>query len=119
MADETKDHQRLADPCGQGQRHQCLQSARQKLGHVEDIDKVSGRACYAVMSFGGFLGIGDMHWPLPWSALNYGTSDEGFVVDIDKQKLEKAPSYGSDDFLWTPDYGRSVDRYYNAPSYWS
>ena len=42
-----------------------------------------------------------------------------FVVDIDKQKLEKAPSYDEDDFRWTPDYGRSVDRYYGATSYWS
>jgi PRC-barrel domain len=95
--------------------------AGEKLGHVEDImlDKISGRACYAVMSFGGFLGIGNKHWPLPWSALTYDMSKEGFVVDIDKKKLEKAPSYDSDDFRWTPDYGRSVDRYYGAPSYWS
>jgi PRC-barrel domain protein len=47
--------------------------AGDKLGHVEDImlDKASGRACYAIMSFGGFLGIGNKHWPLPWSALTY------------------------------------------------
>jgi PRC-barrel domain protein len=82
------------------------------------IDKVSGRAIYAVMSFGGFLGIGEKHWPLPWSALNYDTAKDGFVVDIDKRKLENAPSY-DDDFRWTPDYGRSVDKYYGAPSYWS
>src|SRR5262245_34078500 len=81
--------------------------AGEKLGHVEDImiDKMSGRACYAIMSFGGFLGIGDKHWPLPWSALTYDRSKEGFVVNVDKKKLEKAPSYDSEDVRWTPDYG--------------
>jgi PRC-barrel domain len=50
--------------------------AGDKLGHVEDImlDKASGRACYAIMSFGGFLGIGNKHWPLPWSALTIDVS---------------------------------------------
>ena len=67
----------------------------------------------------GFLGIGEKHWPLPWSALNYDTAKEGFIVDIDKKRLEDAPSYDEDDFAWTPDYGRTVDKYYNAPSYWS
>ena len=95
--------------------------AGEKLGHVEDImlDKVSGRACYAVMSFGGFLGIGDKHWPLPWSKLTYDKRQEGFVVDLDKRQLEGAPSYADTDFRWTPDYGRSVDKYYGTPSYWS
>ena len=82
------------------------------------LDKVSGRACYAIMSFGGFLGLGNRHWPLPWSALTYDKSKEGFVVDVDKKALEDAPSY-EDDVRWTPDYGRSVDRYYGARSYWT
>ncbi|HYX03440.1 MAG TPA: PRC-barrel domain-containing protein [Reyranella sp.] len=78
--------------------------AGEKLGHVEDImiDKMSGRACYAIMSFGGFLGIGDKHWPLPWSALTYDRSKEGFVVNVDKKKLEKAPSYDSEDVAGRP-----------------
>ncbi len=95
--------------------------AGEKLGYIEDImmDKASGRACYAVMSFGGFLGIGDKHWPLPWSALTYDKAKEGFTVDLDKKMLEGAPSYEEDDFAWTPDYGRTVDRYYNVPSFWT
>jgi sporulation protein YlmC with PRC-barrel domain len=95
--------------------------AGEKLGSVEDImmDKVSGRTCYAVLSFGGFLGMGDKHSPLPWSELTYDRRYEGFVVNRDKKMLEKAPSYDTDDFRWTPDYGRTVDRYYNAPSYWT
>ena len=92
-----------------------------KLGNVEDImiDKVSGKAIYAVMSFGGFLGIGDKHHPLPWASLKYDTSMEGYVVNLDKTTLEGAPSYDSDDdFSWTPDSGRKVDKYYGVPTYW-
>lgn len=93
----------------------------EKLGTVEDImiDKVSGKAIYAVMSFGGFLGIGDKHHPLPWSTLKYDTSKEGYVVDLDKDRLMDAPTYDDkESFAWTPDYGRRVDKYYDAPTYW-
>ena len=93
----------------------------EKLGTVEDImiDKVSGQAIYAVMSFGGFLGIGDKHHPLPWSTLKYDTSKEGYVVDLDKDMLRDAPAYDDNDsFAWTPDYGRRVDKYYDVPTYW-
>ncbi len=93
----------------------------EKLGSVYDvmIDKASGRAVYAVMSFGGFLGIGEKYHPLPWSALKYDEGKGGYVVNLDKTKLESAPTYGSDDdFRWTPEYGRQVDKYYDAPTYW-
>ena len=47
------------------------------------------------------------------------TSQDGYVVDLDKQKLEGAPTYDQDgDFNWTPEYGRKVDSFYNVPSYW-
>ncbi len=93
----------------------------EKLGTVEDImiDKVSGRAIYAIMSFGGCLGMGEKYHPLPWSALTYDETKGGYVVNLDKKMLEQAPTYDNvEDFQWTPDYGRQVDRYYNAPSYW-
>jgi sporulation protein YlmC with PRC-barrel domain len=93
-----------------------------KLGTVDDImiDKISGKAIYAVMSFGGFLGIGEKQHPLPWSSLTYDEDKEGFVVNLDKRKLEEAPTLDPDDedFVWTPDYGRRVDQYYGAPTYW-
>ena len=95
--------------------------AGEKLGSVEDImiDKVSGRAIYAVMSFGGFLGMGEKHHPLPWATLKYDAQKGGYVVNLDKKQLEGAPSYDRDsEFKWTPDYGRKVDSYYKAPSYW-
>ena len=92
-----------------------------KLGTVEDImiDKVSGRAIYAVMSFGGFLGIGEKHHPLPWSTLKYDERQGGYVVALDKKILEGAPTFDdAEDFRWTPAYGRQVDNYYNVPTYW-
>jgi sporulation protein YlmC with PRC-barrel domain len=95
--------------------------AGDKLGSVDDImiDKVSGRAIYAVMSFGGFLGMGEKYHPLPWAKLKYDAQKGGYVVNLDKKVLEDAPSYDSDrEFAWTPDYGRKVDSYYGTPSYW-
>lgn len=95
--------------------------AGDKLGNVDDImiDKVSGRAIYAVMSFGGFLGMGEKFHPLPWAKLKYDAHKGGYVVNLDKKALEDAPSYDRDkEFDWTPDYGRKVDSYYGTPSYW-
>ena len=91
------------------------------LGSIDDImiDKVSGRAIYAVMAFGGFLGMGEKFHPLPWETLKYDQTMGGYVVNLDKNMLEGAPNYDRDsEFLWTPDYGRKVDSYYNTPSHW-
>jgi sporulation protein YlmC with PRC-barrel domain len=96
-------------------------AAGDKLGSVDDImiDKVSGRTIYAVMSFGGFLGMGEKFYPLPWATLKYDEQKGGYVVNLDKKLLEAAPNYDSgSEFKWTPDYGRKVDSYYNTPSYW-
>ncbi len=95
--------------------------AGEKLGSVDDvmIDKASGKAIYAIMSFGGFLGMGEKHHPLPWSTIRYDTKKGGYVVDLSKKKLEDAPNFErGTEFEWTPDYGRRVDSYYNTPSYW-
>ena len=83
--------------------------AGDNLGTVDDImiDKVSGKAINAVISFGGFLGMGKKHNPLPWGRLKYDEKKGGYVIDI-----------GSN-FKWTPEYGRKVDSYYKAPSYWN
>lgn len=80
-------------------------TAGDELGSVNDImiDKVSGRAIYAVMAFGGFLGMGEKYHPLPWATLEYDTQKGGYVVDLDKERLEAAPSYDRDaSFTWTP-----------------
>jgi hypothetical protein len=96
--------------------------AGDKLGTVEDImiDKISGRAIYAVMSFGGFLGMGEKHHPLPWATLKYDTKKGGYMINMDKKQLQDAPNYDIDsEFVWTPEYGRKVDSYYKTPSYWN
>ena len=97
-------------------------TAGEKLGSIEEImiDKRSGKVAYAVMSFGGFLGIGDRHHPLPWGVLKYDTNLEGYVVNLDKRVLEKAPTYGSDERVDLADesYGKKIHYYYNVPPYW-
>ncbi len=96
--------------------------AGEKLGTVEDvmIDKITGQAIYAVMSFGGFLGMNEKHHPLPWSTLKYDTLMAGYVINMDKKKLQDAPNYdGASEFEWTPAYGRTVDSYYKTTSYWN
>ncbi|MBT2305155.1 PRC-barrel domain-containing protein [Variovorax paradoxus] len=92
-------------------------AAGDKLGSIDDlmIDKISGQVRYAVMEFGGFLGVGTDRYPIPWSMLKYDTSKNGYVVPLDKARLEGAPRYGTDDM---PDYDdtyrSSVDKYYGS-----
>jgi sporulation protein YlmC with PRC-barrel domain len=90
--------------------------AGEKLGSVEDImiDKISGKACYAVLSFGGFLGMGTKEYPLPWEKLNYDVNMGGFVVDIDKAALDSAPVY-AEGAMQEHDW-RAVDTHYNTRS---
>jgi hypothetical protein len=57
------------------------------------VDKISGHVAYAVMSFGGFLGIGESYHPLPWRVLKYDIRQGGYIVDLDRRRLEGAPSY--------------------------
>jgi sporulation protein YlmC with PRC-barrel domain len=69
------------------------------LGHIEDIilNKQSGLAEYAVMSFGGFLGIGERYHPLPWRSLRYEETEGGYVVNVSRDQLERGPTYGVDE----------------------
>ena len=94
----------------------------EKLGSIHSvmIDKISGKVAYAVMSFGGFLGMGDSYHPLPWHVLTYDTGQGGYVVDLDRNKLEGAPTYGTSE---TPNWsdrrwGQQVHDYYGSRPYW-
>jgi hypothetical protein len=97
-------------------------TAGDKLGSVEEvmIDKSSGRIAYAVLGFGGFLGIGNRHHPLPWSTLHFDTSLGGYVVDLDRSVLEGAPAYADNETpRWDDEsWGRNVHDYYKAQPYW-
>jgi hypothetical protein len=89
----------------------------EKIGRIDHvmIGKRSGRVEYAVMDFGGFLGIGEKHHPLPWDALDYDTDRGGYVVDLDKKRLEEAPSFDQGtEPEWNRNYGESVYAYYGV-----
>jgi hypothetical protein len=87
----------------------------QKLGSIHGfmVGKRSGKVAYAVMSFGGFLGMGESFHPLPWERLTYDPSRGGYVVDLDKNRLTQAPSFraGEEPFA-EPSYGRHVSNFY-------
>lgn len=92
-------------------------AAGDELGTVHNfmVDKVSGQVAYVVMSFGGFLGVGESYHPLPWRALRYDRQLGGYVVDIDKSNLEAAPHYGAGEDPFVDDeYGAKVDAYYRT-----
>jgi len=74
-------------------------SAGDDLGSIHDlmIDKRTGRVAYAVMSFGGFLGIGEKYHPLPWNVLTYDADKGGYNIDLSADQLRGAPSYSSEE----------------------
>jgi PRC-barrel domain len=90
----------------------------EKLGSIHSvmIDKRSGKVAYAVMSFGGILGIGDRYHPLPWNVLTYDSRQGGYVVDLDQSMLEGAPSYSTSEMPdWSDrEWSRQVQDYYGA-----
>ncbi len=94
----------------------------EKLGTVDDVmlDKQRGNVAYAVMSFGGFLGMGEKHHPLPWDVLSYDEDQNGYVVNLSKEQLEAAPTIdrGQTDRLYDRNYGESVYSYYGVSPYW-
>jgi hypothetical protein len=92
----------------------------QEIGTIERvmIEKTSGRVSYAVLGFGGFLGIGNDHYPLPWNALKYDTRVGGYRTGVTADQLKGAPKYTSDNSWDWADQGRakSVDDYYTGLS---
>jgi sporulation protein YlmC with PRC-barrel domain len=93
----------------------------EKLGYVQDVmlHKETGRVAYAVVSVGGFLGIGEKYHPIPWSLLSYDIRKNGYVLPVDRRRLEEARSFaaedvGDDDSAWR----HEVHAHYNAPAYW-
>jgi hypothetical protein len=81
------------------------------------LEKVSGKASYAVLSFGGFLGIGDDHYPIPWHNLKYDTNLGGYLTNVTKQQLQDAPKYSNEaDWDWRDTArARSLNDYYGMP----
>ena len=91
----------------------------QKIGTVQRvmIDKISGKIAYAVVSFGGFLGMGEEYFPMPWAALKYDTGLEGYRVNMTADQLKGAPRFNRNtDWDWSDrSRDRTINDYYGMP----
>lgn len=87
-----------------------------KIDHLM-IDKQSGQICYVVMSFGGFLGLGHSHYPLPWSSFAYNKQLEGYTANVTEQQLKDAPEF-SDDSWRNRDWEDRIHQHFNVRPYW-
>ena len=85
------------------------------------IDLDTGRIAYAVLSFGGFLGMGDKLFAIPWSALTVDKVEKRFILNVDKELLKRAPGFDKDHWPNMADraWGAQVFKYYGAKPYWS
>jgi hypothetical protein len=90
-----------------------------KIGAIDHlmIDKVSGNVRYAVMSFGGFLGLGHSHYPVPWGALKYDANLGGYITGITEQQLKDAPQF-SDDSWSNRNWEQKTHTHYGVQRYW-
>jgi hypothetical protein len=90
-----------------------------KIGSIERvmIDKISGRVSYAVLGFGGILGLGSDHYPLPWQSLKYDTDLGGYRTGVTADQLRAAPKYGdANDWNWSDAArNRALNAYYGVP----
>ncbi len=86
-----------------------INNEREDLGKIEELvlDKQNGHVVYAVLSFGGVMGIGDKLFALPWKALSYNKEEEAYVLPLNKEKLKNAPGFDKDHW---PNMGDNVWR---------
>lgn len=95
----------------------------EKLGKIEEImiDRHTGNVAYAVLSFGGLMGIGDKLFAVPWEALRVDTGEHEFVMDVDKERLENAPGFDKNDWPSSPDrsFLDQVHSYYDVEPYYA
>lgn len=129
MSLSTEPHRATAQPVG---RHDLIGSDRvegtavyrsdgTKIGQIERVmlDKISGQTAYAVMSFGGFLGLGEDHYPVPWQKLSYNERLGGYELNISDEELKHAPKFATgEEWQWDSARGREVHDYYRVPPYW-
>lgn len=96
--------------------------AGENLGQIKHImlDVLNGRIAYAVLSFGGMMGMGDKLFAIPWQALKLDTDKERFVFDVDPERLRNAPGFDKDHWPLMGDYQWATDihSFYNHTPYW-
>jgi PRC-barrel domain protein len=93
----------------------------QKIGEIERvmIEKVGGKVAFAVLSFGGFLGIGEDYYPVPWSILTYDTRLGGYRTNLTAEQLDRAPKYSqSTGWNWNRENEQRVFTHYRTRPYW-
>jgi len=92
------------------------------IGKIEEvmIDMEVGRVAYAILSFGGFLGLGNKWVPVPWNALALQSNEKILVLSIEKEKIEKAPNFDPSTLpdLANRQWGAVIHTYYGYPPYW-
>lgn len=94
----------------------------ENLGEIKElmIDPQTGHVGYAVLSFGGFMGLGDKLFAVPFKSLKLRTDHKDFVLDVPKEKLEKAPGFDKNEWPKTADrnWGTKIHTYYGVTPYW-
>jgi len=99
-----------------------VNSVGEDLGDIKAImlDVTTGRIAYAVLSFGGFLGMGDKLFAIPWSALTLDAAEERFILDCAKDRLENAPGFDKDHWPSMADssWASEIHAYYDVRPYW-
>jgi PRC-barrel domain len=94
----------------------------ERIGTIQRlmVDKISGNVAYAVLSFGGFLGLGQKHLPIPWAKLKYDPGQGAYLLDLSDDELRRAPAYEADKTFDWGDRSQeiAVHNYYRVPPYW-
>ena len=99
-----------------------VNAEREDPGTIEDlvIDLTDNRIAYAILSFGGFLGVGDKNFAIPWEALSFDLSAKTAVLKIDKDRMTNAPGFDKDNWPDMADatWGKEVHSHYGYKPYW-
>jgi sporulation protein YlmC with PRC-barrel domain len=93
------------------------------IGKIDEImiDTLTGRVAYAVLSFGGFLGMGDKLFAIPWNLLSLDEDNKTFRLDVDRETLKKAPGFDKNNWPDMTDrsWGSAIYKYYRSEPYWN
>lgn len=118
---DTREHRRVMS-AGTLAGDRVRNAAGEDLGKIEEImlDVPSGRVAYAVLSFGGFLGMGNKLFAVPWNALTLDEQEHEFILDVDKQVLENAPGFDKDNWpdMADPNWGTQIYSHYGYKPDW-
>jgi len=93
-----------------------ISPTHEKLGKIEEIvlDKISGQTRYVVLSFGGFLGMGEKYFAFPWKSISYNEMESSFVLNVNKDKLKAEHGFDKDNWPDMAQWPTTVDNYYNV-----